>query len=1133
MPPTRLTSLFSALLLLGACAVEPDLPEASHGDPLGAMAGADGLLPGTAQRTDETEGVDYVFYPGEPMKHAYRDPMTMTPAKADWADDVRWANPERFAITEAPTGSYRAMVEWEDMEALLLGYPGDMSGYDGVTGTVVGIAKYASTVAEVWIIVDSNSAKNFLTGELLDAGVSAATINNKIRFLLQPLDSIWLIDYGPLPLVDPADGSYAFADFRYYHGRPLDDGLSTWIGRELPAIGQPGPVDTYRMPINTEGGTFQATSDGICFTGNRQLYYMSCDQGGCDNSIRFLPLSQVQNHPLALELKAVWAEYAGCVDTIVTNSITDDGTGHIDMYLKVIDDDTVLMGNYPKPYANTAQQTNDKRLDDNAAFIASYTKPNGKKFVVKRLVMPGHKSTSNGAVPFTYINSTFINGMNLWPATTYSDWVGSRNEANATWSDVMPDWEHIWIDSTEISFWSGAVHCITRTVPAQSPTPWIGDGTCQGDTCSAPAGGYDGVCHPNDVAEAVCYGPEWKCTCNDCSTGCGYEGTTPEGCDGITYEGCCDGDALTYCDGGSLKGGDCNGSCGWDKSNNWYDCGFSGADPSGQFPLSCGDVTNPCTPSCAGMVCGDDGCGGSCGSCGANQSCDKEGQCVDEACVPSCAGKACGNDGCGGSCGSCLEGSSCNGQGKCVEDDTSDPCGGLSFEGICDDGYVAYCNDGKVVEENCQSGCCGWYPSDSWFWCYTEEYCGYCVDECQEGEIGCSLEGTHAWSCDVAQGAGCNVRTWSFCVEGCDEATSQCVGVPTCTADCAAKDCGDDGCGGSCGSCVGDTSCDPDGQCVVNPCMPLCDAKDCGDDGCGGSCGTCDVGATCNSKGICDAGPVCVPNCEEKQCGDDGCDGLCGSCVAGASCDSKGKCVEDGCLPLCDQIQCGGDGCGGLCGTCGDDESCEEGACVALPCKPVCDGKSCGDDGCEGSCGTCQDGQICNDLDQCEIVDGCGGITFEGECNGSVVVWCDDNNVESFDCATVGKSCGYKDGSGYTCIAEDPTCVPDCNGKQCGEDGCGKLCGTCPADEGCEEGLCVDRGIDDPDPVDPIDPEDPIVDPPDDDPKDPDVTNPGTETDDGGTSSSGCDLGGTPTSPAPLAWTVMALLALGLRRRVA
>ena len=104
-------------------------------------------------------------------------------------------------------------------------------------------------------------------------------------------------------------------------------------------------------------------------------------------------------------------------------------------------------------------------MDANADFLESYVKPNGGGFSVGRIVMPGHRSTNEGDVPFTYINSTFINGLNLWPAFTYSDWEPSRNLAEGQWNEALPDMDHIWIDSAELSFWSGAIHCITMTVP--------------------------------------------------------------------------------------------------------------------------------------------------------------------------------------------------------------------------------------------------------------------------------------------------------------------------------------------------------------------------------------------------------------------------------------------------------------------------------------------------------------------------------------------------------------------------------------------------------------------------------------------------------------------------------------------
>ncbi|MBO4351343.1 MAG: M23 family metallopeptidase [Proteobacteria bacterium] len=85
-------------------------------------------------------------------------------------------------------------------------------------------------------------------------------------------------------------------------------------------------------------------------------------------------------------------------------------------------------------------------------------------------------------------------------------------------------------------------------------------------------------------------------------------------------------------------------------------------------------------------------------------------------------------------------------------------------------------------------------------------------------------------------------------------------------------------------------------------CNPNCSGKACGDDGCGGLCGTCSGQSVCENNQC-----VCKPNCSGKACGDDGCGGLCGSCTGQNVCEGN-QCV---CKPACDGKQCGDDGCGG------------------------------------------------------------------------------------------------------------------------------------------------------------------------------------------------------------------------------
>ena len=223
------------------------------------------------------------------------------------------------------------------------------------------------------------------------------------------------------------------------------------------------------------------------------------------------------------------------------------------------------------------------------------------------------------------------------------------------------------------------------------------------------------------------------------------------------------------------------------------------------------------------------------------------------------------------------------------------------------------------------------------------------------------------------------------------------------------------------------------------PCASDCIGKDCGDDGCEGSCGECDDGF------LCDAGQCvevsCVPDCAGKQCGDDGCEDSCGDCPPGDICQMGG------CLPAtCAGIQCGDDGLGNSCGEC-------QGYCVAGLCH---EGAGCevgGEPGCD-DCG-CQDCVCANDEFCCDsswdvvcvnhCISLCGGCAAmdncgDGECTG----------YES--CGNCQADCGCQDGS---ICGKNTCCELQCDGKSCGDNGCGGTCGECAIEEECIWGVCL------------------------------------------------------------------------------
>jgi hypothetical protein len=99
------------------------------------------------------------------------------------------------------------------------------------------------------------------------------------------------------------------------------------------------------------------------------------------------------------------------------------------------------------------------------------------------------------------------------------------------------------------------------------------DSTCEVYSCGPePCGNFCGTC------EADAYCSDGECVVDSV-------------CDGVGVQGCCDGDTLVMCDQGVFSQTNCAAdglACGW--TGLWYDCGGLGAEPSGSYPLSCGDI---------------------------------------------------------------------------------------------------------------------------------------------------------------------------------------------------------------------------------------------------------------------------------------------------------------------------------------------------------------------------------------------------------------------------------------------------------------------------------------------------------------------------------------------------------------
>ena len=376
------------------------------------------------------------------------------------------------------------------------------------------------------------------------------------------------------------------------------------------------------------------------------------------------------------------------------------------------------------------------------------------------------------------------------------------------------------------------------------------------------------------------------------------------GCAGVTHAGCCDPRGrVLYCKGADLYCVDCAGqlpACGWTPFGH-YDCGTTGgADPSGDAPKACPaecdascTATSPCSPTCPG----------SCGHCAGGRACLEDGECHQ----PECGDHQCGVDANGLACGVCPHGTECvSPLFQCLPR----PAGCTARRGPGSDGAP------------CETCVCARYPGCcQWNW---DAFCAAaCEQECGQDCTACPAEPQCApGQCGPFCGLDCG---------GCPAGQACWMGAcctPACTNDDgSARQCGPDGCGGSCGACEDTWTC-VDGTCVA--CQPQCEGRQCGPDGCGGSCGTCEAPAACDEAGQCKTPGSCAGACS----------GGSDNCYCDPVCQSYGDCCPDFCEAC--PAECATDPCPGIpaAGCCQDEVlwQCVQGAAQSTDCAatPLC-----------------------------------------------------------------------------------------------------------------------------------------------------------------------------------------------------
>lgn len=344
------------------------------------------------------------------------------------------------AITTPPVSPVRTMAEWEEVQALVITWTGQ---FDNIQSQIVDAAQEECEV--LIACTDSNQVKSILSGN----GVPDVNVS----YMEVPYNSIWIRDYAGNPGYTNDVDSLVLVDWIYNRPRPDDDAM---------------PIEHanyFNIPIYC---TTTGSTDLVNTGGN----WMSDGHGTAFASELILEENEPGN-PYSVSVKsetqidAIMNDWMGINEYIKMTVLPFDNIHHIDMHMKLLDEETLLWSEYPSGVADGPQ------IEANLAYVMNnFVSMFGTPYKTKRIVVPpstGGLYPDNGGYYRTYSNNVFINKTVLLP--TYRQEYDTT--AIRTLQEALPGYTIVPIDvdnnGENLISLSGAIHCITHTIGVDDP----------------------------------------------------------------------------------------------------------------------------------------------------------------------------------------------------------------------------------------------------------------------------------------------------------------------------------------------------------------------------------------------------------------------------------------------------------------------------------------------------------------------------------------------------------------------------------------------------------------------------------------------------------------------------------------
>ncbi|MBQ6069433.1 MAG: agmatine deiminase family protein [Bacteroidales bacterium] len=298
--------------------------------------------------------------------------------------------------------------------------------------------------------------------------------HDNVRFIVGAGNSFWYRDCGPICFYHGDQDSVAMMDFEYYPGRALDDSLPSLIYRQM-------GIPNYINSIEWEGGNclvdgagFLLSSDAI-YSNNSDTYGQVTWDGQNVNSIHYTTKPRLTN----AQTRQALASLLGQRETHILPAYQyDGGTGHIDLYADMCEENGFVFSVMPNDYRNwTDYRTGSRNIDSLCSYTSIFDRPYYKTTIPFPSKDNGSNFNSqleyNDSYTRTYSNHTFVNDVILQPcfsavANGVPTALWDRNNIELL-KAAYPGYTIYPVDVRDFDGSGGAIHCVTKQIPADNP----------------------------------------------------------------------------------------------------------------------------------------------------------------------------------------------------------------------------------------------------------------------------------------------------------------------------------------------------------------------------------------------------------------------------------------------------------------------------------------------------------------------------------------------------------------------------------------------------------------------------------------------------------------------------------------